>query len=136
MVSLDKRSGRIVWQHQLYEEFGGTRLGFGYSCHPLPYKDTLIVSKTKAGNGEIAAEIAPSMYVTCSHELAPKWGEYERTTAVALTSSYVVVREEIASAGSALLALSRHADAQVIDVLGAVQAAPLHADDVDRRDHS
>lgn len=35
---------------------------------------------------EIAAEIAPSMYVTCSHELAPKWGEYERTTAVALNA--------------------------------------------------
>lgn len=35
---------------------------------------------------EIAAEIAPTMYVTCSHELAPKWGEYERTTAVALNA--------------------------------------------------
>ena len=35
---------------------------------------------------EIAAEIAPQLYVTCSHELAPKWGEYERTTAVALNA--------------------------------------------------
>lgn len=35
---------------------------------------------------EIAAEMAPSLYVTCSHELAPKWGEYERTTAVALNA--------------------------------------------------
>ncbi len=34
----------------------------------------------------IAAEIAPRLYVTCSHELAPKWGEYERTTAVALNA--------------------------------------------------
>ena len=34
----------------------------------------------------IAAEIAPQLYVTCSHELAPKWGEYERTTAVALNA--------------------------------------------------
>ncbi|MGR9091374.1 MAG: hydantoinase/oxoprolinase family protein [Gammaproteobacteria bacterium] len=32
----------------------------------------------------IAAEVAPGLYVTCSSELAPKWGEYERTTAVAL----------------------------------------------------
>lgn len=32
----------------------------------------------------IAAEVAPDLYVTCSSELAPKWGEYERTTAVAL----------------------------------------------------
>lgn len=32
----------------------------------------------------IAQELAPDLYVTCSTELAPKWGEYERTTAVAL----------------------------------------------------
>jgi hypothetical protein len=38
LLSLDKRTGKIVWQHDLYREFGGTRLGFGYSCHPLPYK--------------------------------------------------------------------------------------------------
>ncbi|MEM7467437.1 MAG: hydantoinase/oxoprolinase family protein [Pseudomonadota bacterium] len=34
----------------------------------------------------LAQEIAPQMYVTCSTELAPKWGEYERTTAVALNA--------------------------------------------------
>ncbi len=43
ILSLDKKTGRVVWQHDLYKEFGGTRLGFGYSCHALPYKDTLIV---------------------------------------------------------------------------------------------
>jgi outer membrane protein assembly factor BamB len=40
--SLDKKTGRPVWSHDLYQEFGGTRLPFGYSCHALPYKDTLI----------------------------------------------------------------------------------------------
>jgi outer membrane protein assembly factor BamB len=40
--SLDKRSGRPAWTHDLYAEFGATRLEFGYSCHALPYKDTLI----------------------------------------------------------------------------------------------
>ena len=34
----------------------------------------------------LAAEIAPEIYTTCSTELAPKWGEYERTTAVALNA--------------------------------------------------
>jgi outer membrane protein assembly factor BamB len=43
LLSLDKRTGTIVWQHDLYQEYGGTRLGFGYSSHALPYKDTLIV---------------------------------------------------------------------------------------------
>lgn len=34
----------------------------------------------------IAMELAPELYVTCSSDLAPKWGEYERTTAVALNA--------------------------------------------------
>jgi outer membrane protein assembly factor BamB len=52
ILSLDKRTGRIVWSHNLYAEFGGTKLPFGYSAHPLPYKDTLIVL---AGGGGMVA---------------------------------------------------------------------------------
>jgi outer membrane protein assembly factor BamB len=43
ILSLDKRTGKILWSHDLYTKFNGTKLGFGYSCHALPYKDTLIV---------------------------------------------------------------------------------------------
>ena len=35
---------------------------------------------------ELVQALAPQLYVTCSYELAPKWGEYERTTAVALNA--------------------------------------------------
>ena len=35
---------------------------------------------------EIAQEIVPDLFVSCSAEIAPKWGEYERTTAVALNA--------------------------------------------------
>lgn len=35
---------------------------------------------------ELVQKLAPQLYVTCSYELAPKWGEYERTTAVALNA--------------------------------------------------
>ena len=35
---------------------------------------------------QLAQELAPDLYITCSSELAPKWGEYERTTAVALNA--------------------------------------------------
>jgi len=35
---------------------------------------------------EMIEEIAPGMFVTTSHELVPKWGEYERTAAVALNA--------------------------------------------------
>ncbi len=35
---------------------------------------------------EIIEEVAPELYVSCSNELVPKWGEYERTTATALNT--------------------------------------------------
>jgi outer membrane protein assembly factor BamB len=69
LLSLDKRTGKIVWQHDLYGEFGGTRLGFGYSCHALPYKDSLIVliggstgliSRLTGGSGAAAAAFKQS----------------------------------------------------------------------------
>jgi outer membrane protein assembly factor BamB len=41
--SLDKRTGKPVWSHDLYREFGASRIEVGYSCHALPYKDTLIM---------------------------------------------------------------------------------------------
>ena len=52
--SLDKKTGRPVWSHDLYSEFGGTRLDFGYSCHALPYKDTLILLEGGRGSALIA----------------------------------------------------------------------------------
>ncbi len=50
--SLNKKTGRPVWSHDLYKEFGGTRLDFGYSCHALPYKNSLIIL---AGGPDAAA---------------------------------------------------------------------------------
>lgn len=41
--SLDKKTGKPVWSIDLYKQSGGTRVGFGYSSHALPYKDSLIV---------------------------------------------------------------------------------------------
>ena len=35
---------------------------------------------------EIIREMAPRLFVSCSVEIAPKWGEYERTTATALNA--------------------------------------------------
>src|SRR5260370_894572 len=52
--SLDKKTGRSVWSHDLYGEFHGTHLKFGYSCHALPYKDTLIFLAGGNGDGAIA----------------------------------------------------------------------------------
>jgi outer membrane protein assembly factor BamB len=53
--SLDKKTGTVVWSRDLYNEFGGTRLIYGYSCHALPYKDSLILL---AGGGRGSAALA------------------------------------------------------------------------------
>jgi outer membrane protein assembly factor BamB len=52
--SLDKRTGKEVWSHDLYGEFHGSHLEFGYACHALPYKDTLIYMAGGAGDAAIA----------------------------------------------------------------------------------
>jgi outer membrane protein assembly factor BamB len=41
--SLEKKTGKVVWALDLYKQFGGDRLDFGYSSHALPYKDSWIV---------------------------------------------------------------------------------------------
>ena len=52
--SIDKKTGKLVWSHDLYNEFHGTRLVYGYSCHALPYKDMLIFLAGGNGDGALA----------------------------------------------------------------------------------
>ena len=52
--SLDKKTGKVRWSHDLYSEFHASHLRFGYSCHGLPYKDTLIYQAGGQGDGVIA----------------------------------------------------------------------------------
>jgi outer membrane protein assembly factor BamB len=52
--SLDKKTGKPKWSHDLYTEFHASQLGFGYACHALPYKDTLIFQAGGDGDGVIA----------------------------------------------------------------------------------
>lgn len=48
--ALDKLTGKVVWSHDLWKEYGGTKIGRGYSCSPLAYKNTVIV--TVGGSGQ------------------------------------------------------------------------------------
>ncbi len=50
MHALDKATGKVVWSHDLYNEYGGTKMGRGFSCSPLGYKNTVIV--TVGGPGQ------------------------------------------------------------------------------------
>jgi outer membrane protein assembly factor BamB len=44
MHALDKRTGKVAWSHDLLAEYGGTVHGRGYSCSPMAYGDTVVVS--------------------------------------------------------------------------------------------
>ena len=52
--SLNKKTGKVVWSHDLFNEFHATHLIYGYSSSALPYKDTLIFPAGGAGDGVIA----------------------------------------------------------------------------------
>jgi outer membrane protein assembly factor BamB len=52
--ALDKQTGKVVWSHDLYQEYGGTRMGRGYSCSPMAYKNMVIVTVGKPGQALMA----------------------------------------------------------------------------------
>jgi outer membrane protein assembly factor BamB len=48
--AIDKKTGKVTWSHDLLKEYGGTKMGRGYSCSPLAYKSTIVV--TVGGKGQ------------------------------------------------------------------------------------
>lgn len=40
---LDKKSGKVLWSHDLLNEFRGTLRVNGYSCSPIAYKDKIVM---------------------------------------------------------------------------------------------
>jgi len=53
LFALDKATGRLLWSHDFIKEYHAPEPGRGYSCSPLAYKDTLIV--TVGGRDQAAA---------------------------------------------------------------------------------
>lgn len=48
--ALDKKTGKVVWSHDLYKDLGGRKMGRGYSCSPIAYKNAIIL--TLGGQGQ------------------------------------------------------------------------------------
>ncbi len=55
LYCFDKKSGKLVWTHDMPKEFGAEVPGRGYSTSPVAYKDTII---TFVGGGEGQALMA------------------------------------------------------------------------------
>jgi outer membrane protein assembly factor BamB len=54
LFALNKNNGKVVWEHDLWKEYGGTRMDRGYSCSPLAYKNTIILALGGQGQTLIA----------------------------------------------------------------------------------
>jgi len=48
--ALNKKSGKVEWFHDLWKEYSGRKMDRGYSCSPLAYKNTVIL--TLGGDGQ------------------------------------------------------------------------------------
>jgi outer membrane protein assembly factor BamB len=67
--SLEKKTGKPVWSVDLYREYDGNRLDFGYSSHALPYKDSLIVLAGGTGKAVLKLRQADGRPVWQRHSL-------------------------------------------------------------------
>jgi outer membrane protein assembly factor BamB len=54
MHCLDKKTGKVVWSHDLQSEYGATALFWGYASSPIAYKNTIIVPVGGEGHGVMA----------------------------------------------------------------------------------
>ena len=54
MHALDRKTGRVVWARDLYGALKGTVQGRGYSCSPLAYGSTVIVTVGGPGQALVA----------------------------------------------------------------------------------
>src|SRR6266542_625342 len=57
LFALDKASGKVLWSHDFIKEYGAPPPGRGYSCSPLLYNGTIIV--TVGGPDQAAAAFNP-----------------------------------------------------------------------------
>jgi outer membrane protein assembly factor BamB len=68
MNALDKKTGRLVWSHDLMTEFKGTVRVNGYACSPLAYRDTVIMMVGGEGNAVVAFEQKTGRVVWKKHD--------------------------------------------------------------------
>ena len=55
---LDKKSGKVLWTQQLWEDHGGSRLMYGYAVSPIAFRDTVIVPVGGRGKAVMAFQQA------------------------------------------------------------------------------
>jgi N-methylhydantoinase A len=77
IVSLNEKEAEIAIRELIAEGVQSIAICFLWSFRN---------SKHELKLKEMVRELAPAVFVTCSVDIAPKWGEYERVTATALNA--------------------------------------------------
>ena len=54
LVCLDKKTGKLAWSHNLYQEFHGTYFDRGYAPSPVAYRGTVIMKAGGEGHSFVA----------------------------------------------------------------------------------
>ncbi len=44
LFALDKKTGKVAWSQDLWKDHGGRKMDRGYSCSPIAYKNTIILT--------------------------------------------------------------------------------------------
>jgi outer membrane protein assembly factor BamB len=52
--ALDAKTGTVLWSHDLWNEMGGKVMGRGYSCSPLAYGETIVLTLGGPGQSVVA----------------------------------------------------------------------------------
>ena len=55
LFALDKKNGKVVWSHDLWKDYSGRKMDRGYSCSPIAYKNTIILTLGGGPNQTLVA---------------------------------------------------------------------------------
>jgi outer membrane protein assembly factor BamB len=66
--ALDAATGKLLWSHDLMEEFHGTLQRTGYAASPIAWKDTIIVKVGGVGNSLMAFKQSDGSVVWKKHD--------------------------------------------------------------------
>jgi outer membrane protein assembly factor BamB len=69
LICFDKKTGKPLWSKDLYKDFpGSTHMDRGYSCSPLAYKNTIILTVGGPGHAVIALNPADGALVWAKND--------------------------------------------------------------------
>jgi outer membrane protein assembly factor BamB len=70
---LDRRTGQLIWAHDLVEEYGADTMLYGYGASPTPYKDLIILPLGGEGQGVVAFRQTDGAIAWKAQDFPPAW---------------------------------------------------------------